>query len=795
MKVAEIFESMAYGPVPEDAGPALRWLDQHERTFGLFIGGAWVGGQSGESFETINPATGKSLARVAQGGAADVDAAVRAAREALPAWRALGGHGRARYLYALARQIQKHARLLAVLESLDSGAPVRVSRDIDIPLAARHFSHYAGWAQLAETEFPDHVPVGAVGQIIAWNSPLLMLARKVAPALAMGNTVVLKPAEYTPLTALRFAELCQEIGLPAGVVNVVTGDGRTGELIVRHPGIDKIAFTGSAEVGRSIRTATAGSGKRLSLELGGNSLFIAFEDADLDSAVEGVVDSISAADLRCAGSRILAQEGVAEPFARKLRARMEKLRVGDPLDRTIDMGAVAAPTLLEAIRRLVRQGVEAGATLWQPSWSCPTEGYFFPPTLFTDVAPASTIAQAEIAGPVVALMTFRTPEEAIELANGTRYGPAASVWTEDIDLALDVASKLRAGTVWINSVDPFDAAAEFGGRRASGFGSEGGREGLREYVRPIWENDRVASADAVASPPSPTAQRAGLPAGPPIDRTARLYIGGKQRRPGSGVSFPILDHEGRLLGEVGLGNREDIRNAVEAARRAAGWARATAHDRARILYEVAENLAARAEEFAHRIALMTGVGHEAAQREVELSSRRLFTCAAWADKWDGAVHRTLPRNLTFAVREPVGVFGIACPYEPALLGFISTVFPAVAAGNTVVVIPSERWPLAATDFYKVLDSSDLPGGVINIVTGRRDELAEALAAHDDVDAVWYFGSAEGSAAVERLSAGNFKRTWVDYGRARDWSDPRQGEGDEFLRKATRIKNISIPYGE
>ena len=795
VKVAEIFESMAYGPAPEDAGPAFRWLDQHGRTFRLFIGGAWVGAQSGESFEIIDPATGRSLARAAQGGAADVDAAVRAARDALPGWHALGGHGRARYLCALARQIEKHARLFAVLESLDSGKPIRESRDVDIPLAARHFYHHAGWAQLAEIEFRDHAPVGVVGQIIPWNSPLLMLARKLAPALAVGNTVVLKPAEHTPLTALRFAELCHEIGLPAGVVNIVTGDGRTGELIVRHPGIDKIAFTGSAEVGRSIRMATAGSGKRLSLELGGNSLFIVFEDADLDSAVEGVVDAICQGELCCAGCRILAQESIAEALARKLRARMEKLRIGDPLDRTTDVGAVAAPALLEAIHRLVRQGVEEGATLWQPSWSCPTEGYFFPPTLFTDVAPASTIAQAEIAGPVVALMTFRTPEEAVELVNDARCGIAASVWTENIDLALDVACKLTAGMVWINSASLFDAATGFGGCPESGFGGEGGREGLREYLRPAWQTDAVAPTDAVVSPPSTSAGRAGSPATPPIARTARLYIGGKQRRPGSASSLPVLDHEGRRLGEVGLGSREDIRNAVEAAHRAAGWARTTAHDRARILYDIAENLAARADEFAHRIALMTGRGREAARHEVERSIRRLFAAAAWADKWEGASRQTIPGSLTIAVREPVGVIGIVCPDEPALLPFVSAVFPAVATGNTVVVIPSGRWPLAATDFYQVLDSSDLPDGVVNIVTGCHDELAEALAAHNAVDAIWYFGSAEGSAAVERLSAGNLKCTWVDYGRARDWFDPRQGEGHEFLRKATRIKKIWIPYGE
>ncbi|HWE64275.1 MAG TPA: aldehyde dehydrogenase family protein, partial [Chloroflexota bacterium] len=336
--VAEIFQTMAYGPAPEAAAPALAWLEAHHAQFDLFINNQWVApqsnGQAATYFESINPATGKPLARVAQAGAADVDVAVRAARAALPAWRALPGHARARYLYALARQVQKHARMLAVLETLDNGKPIRETRDIDIPLVARHFAYHAGWAQLMASALPGYEPVGVVGQIIPWNFPLLMLAWKMAPALAMGNTVVLKPAEFTSLSALAFAELVQEVGLPPGVVNIVTGDGRTGELIVNHAEVDKIAFTGSTEVGRLIRRATAGTGKRLSLELGGKSPFLVFDDADLDSAVEGVVDAIwfNQGQVCCAGSRLLVQEDSADRLLEKLRARMERLRVGDPLD-------------------------------------------------------------------------------------------------------------------------------------------------------------------------------------------------------------------------------------------------------------------------------------------------------------------------------------------------------------------------------------------------------------------------------------------------------------------------------
>src|SRR6266704_623005 len=488
--VAKLFETMDYGPAPESPAPALEWIKQHGAgQFGHYIGGEWVAPAEGQYFETINPATTAVLARVAQGGAADVDAAVAAARAAAPGWAALAPHARARYLYALAREVQRQSRLLAVLESLDNGKPIRETRDLDIPLAARHFYHHAGWAQLRDSEFPGYVPVGVIGQIIPWNFPLLMVSWKVAPALAAGNTAILKPAEFTPLTALCFAEIAQSAGLPPGVFNVVTGDGATGKALVEHPDVQKIAFTGSTEVGRIIRKATAGSGKKLTLELGGKSPFIVFEDADLDSVVEGVVDAIwfNQGQVCCAGSRLLVQEGVADRLIEKLRARMEKLRLGSPLDKGVDMGAIVAPVQLERIRGLVQQGVTEGATMWQPSWACPTEGCFYPPTLFTDVQPSSTIAQVEIFGPVLVTMTFRTPEESVALANNTPYGLAASVWTENINLALDIAPRIKAGVVWVNCTNQFDAASGFGGYRESGFGREGGREGMWAYLKADWE--------------------------------------------------------------------------------------------------------------------------------------------------------------------------------------------------------------------------------------------------------------------------------------------------------------------
>lgn len=780
MDLSQLMDTLPYGPAPEAAQPALHWLAQHQGQFGHFIAGRWMAASPEQRFAVVDPATGNLLAQVAQGGTAEVDLAVRAARKAFKSWSQTPGHLRARYLYALARQVQKQARLLAVLESLDNGKPIRETRDIDIPLVARHFYHHAGWAQLMESEFAGYRPVGVVGQIIPWNFPLLMLAWKVAPALAMGNTVVLKPAEHTPLTALLFAEICQQVGLPPGVVNIVTGDGRTGAALVEHAGVDKIAFTGSTEVGRQIRRTTAGSGKKLSLELGGKSPFIVFADADLDSAIEGVVDAIwfNQGQVCCAGSRLLVQESVADRFHQRLRDRMQTLRVGPPLDKSIDIGAIVAPVQLERIQALVQQGVAEGAQLWQPAIELPAQGCFYPPTLFTGVAPSATIAQEEIFGPVLVSLTFRTPQEAVRLANNTRYGLAASIWSEDINLALDLATQIKAGTVWINSTNLFDAASGFGGYRESGFGREGGREGLFEYLLP--PASPALSTPARYQPTVPTTEW------PALDRTAKLFIGGKQVRPDSGYTHTVTDPRGQPVGQVGLGNRKDLRNAVEAARAAAeGWGRSTGHLRAQILYYLAENLEVRSAEFAYRLALQT---HRRGEAEVEAAIAALFTAAAWADKYDGAVHATPLRNVTLAVPEPLGVLGILCPDEHPLLALVQLASIALAMGNTLVVVPSPVAPLCATDLYQVLETSDIPAGTFNVVTGDRDELARTLAEHEDLDGLWYAGPHQGGVAVERFSASNMKRTWLL---------PQTGGlpgTAEILRQATQLKNIWVPYG-
>ncbi len=788
--IKDILRTMDYGPSPESSDHVRGWLANHEAGFGLFINGRFT--KPGELFDVFNPATAERIARATQGSASDIDAAVAAARKALPKWAALSGFERSKHLYALARHVQKRERFLSVLETIDNGKPIRESRDIDIPLVARHFYHHAGWASLIESEFPGTKPVGVCGQIIPWNFPLLMLAWKIAPALAAGNTVVLKPAEYTPLTALAFAEICVEVGLPPGVVNIVTGDGATGATLVAHDGVDKIAFTGSTEVGRAIRKAAAGTGKKLSLELGGKSPFVVFEDADLDSAVEGAVDAIwfNQGQVCCAGSRLLAAEGIADALYAKLRARMAKLRVGDPLDKSTDVGAIVAPAQLERIERLMREGAQEGLAFWRADDRLPDRGCFYPPTLVTGVEPASILAREEIFGPVLVAATFRTPDEAVALANNTRYGLAASVWTENVNRALEIAARIKAGVVWINSTNMFDAASGFGGYRESGCGREGGREGFYEYRVPDKPKARAAAGKSAPLNAAPGFARSGETASM-LDRTAKLYVGGKQTRPDSGYSYAVLDPKGFEIGLAGLGNRKDIRNAVEAAAKASSWGAATAHNRAQVLYYVAENMSARADEFVRRLRAMTGASARAAETEVEASIRRAFFYAGFADKFDGAVHATRSRFVTIAMNEPWGVMGIVCPDEAPLLAFVSLVMPAIAMGNCVVVVPSSAHPLSGTDFYSVLDTSDVPAGVVNIVTGEANALSVTLAEHDNVDALWCAGDAADAGKIEALSAGNLKSTWV-MSTAVDW--PR-AEGREFLRRATQVKNIWTPYGE
>ncbi|MFG1650454.1 aldehyde dehydrogenase family protein [Micromonospora sp. NPDC049275] len=471
-----------YAPAPES-----RSVVDLKPSYGLFIDGAFVDPTDGGSFKSINPASEEVLAEVAEAGAQDVERAVRAARKAYDkVWGPMPGRDRAKYLYRIARLIQERSRELAVLESLDNGKPIRESRDVDLPLVAAHFFYYAGWAdKLGHAGFgPNPQPIGVAAQVIPWNFPLLMLAWKIAPALAAGNTVVLKPAETTPLTALLFAEICQQADLPAGVVNILTGAGDTGRALVEHPGVDKVAFTGSTEVGRAIARSIAGTRKKLTLELGGKAANIVFDDAPIDQAVEGIVNGIffNQGHVCCAGSRLLVQENVADRVLESLKRRMAQLRVGDPLDKNTDVGAINSAAQLERIRELSDAGSAEGAERWSPPCELPDRGFWFAPTLFTGVTQAHRIAREEIFGPVLSVLTFRTPAEAVEKANNTPYGLSAGIWTDKGSRILWMADRLRAGVVWANTFNKFDPTSPFGGYKESGYGREGGRHGLEGYL-------------------------------------------------------------------------------------------------------------------------------------------------------------------------------------------------------------------------------------------------------------------------------------------------------------------------
>ena len=562
----------------------------------------------------------------------------------------------------------------------------------------------------------------------------------------------------------------------------MTGDGATGAALVAAD-VDKIAFTGSTEVGRKIREATAGRGIALTLELGGKSPYIVFDDADIDSAVEGLVDAIwfNQGQVCCAGSRLLVHEPVAEVFYTKLRARMDKLRIGDPLDKSIDVGAVVDPAHRAQISAMV-EGNAAGET-YQASCAMPEIGAFYPPTLITGLDTADPLMQEEIFGPVLVSTTFRTPAEAVQLANNTRYGLAATVWTENVNLALDIAPKLAAGVVWVNATNLFDAAAGFGGVRESGFGREGGWEGLRAYTRARQEKTALKPLAPVEAPKSAKVDA--------LDRTAKLYIAGKQARPDGGYSAAVWSPKGDLLGHVGLGNRKDLRNAVEAMNAASGWGKTTGHLRAQILYYLAENLDARADEFAARLEAMNPKADGAT--EVKRSVDRLFTWGAWADKFDGRAKPVPMRGVALAMHEPVGKIVAFAPQEAPLWGLVSITGAAMAMGNRLAIVASEPYPLAATDFYQVLETSDVPAGVVNILTGSHTELAPHAGAHLDVDAVWSFSASDISGEIERKAAGNLKRTWVNYGvRRGDWCT---AQSDMFLEQATEVKTVWVPYGE
>lgn len=785
MSILKSFDNLEYSEAFESSKEAQDWLEKNSRRFGQLINGQFISNKDSDLIASLDPSNGELLANIEIANSKQLDSAVSAARKAQPSWENLGGHKRAKVLYALARLIQKHSRLISVLESLDNGKPIRESRDIDIPLAIRHFYYHAGWAQLQEKEFSSYRAIGVVAQIVPWNFPLLMLSWKIAPALAMGNTIVFKAAEQTPLTAMFFAQLCEEAGLPSGVINMINGDGVIGAELAAHKGIDKVAFTGSTAVGRSIRESTAGQGKKLTLELGGKSAFIVFEDADLDAAVEGLVDSIwfNQGEVCCAGSRLLAQAEIADELHQKIKQRIKTLRLGSSLDKSTDIGSLVSNTQFNRVCEMVDEGLNHGGEVFQ-AYELNSDKNYYPPTLITEVDSSHPLVQEEIFGPVLVSMTFRTQSEAIELANNSRYGLAASIWSENINRAMDVAPKVKAGVIWINCHNQFDASCGFGGIKESGFGREGGKEGLFEYLKP----QGLKSPNKSASTSISFKEEA-------VDRTLKFYIGGKQVRPDGGHSLATFNADGSKAAYVGSGNRKDIRNAISAASKASSWGSLSGHARAQIIYFIAENLSVRELEWVERLKTLCGISKKQAKAEFDESISRLFSYAAWADKYDGAVHSAPYRGVTMALPEPVGILAQIAPENSPLISTISLIAPAIAMGNCIVFVPSQKFASVALELVQTFETSDVPAGVINIVSGIKQDLAEQLAGHAEADAMWCWAESDLVSSVESISARDLKRLWVNDDEDRDWLNPMQGEGLEFLRNATEIKNIWTPYGD
>ncbi len=741
----ELFE---YAPAPES-----RSVVDIKSSYGLFINGEFTDG-GGKAFKTISPSTEEVLAEVAEASDADVDTAVKAARRAhTRVWSRMSGAERGKYLFRIARIIQERAREIAVLESIDNGKPIKESRDVDIPTAAAYFFYYAGWAdKLEHAGFgPDPRSLGVAGQVIPWNFPFLMLAWKIAPALATGNTVVLKPAETTPLTALLFAEICQQADLPPGVVNIITGAGATGQALVSHGDVDKVAFTGSTAVGRAIAKAVAGTEKKVTLELGGKAANIVFDDAPIDQAVEGIVNGIffNQGHVCCAGSRLLVQESVADEVLERLKRRMSTLRLGDPLDKNTDVGAINSAAQLAKIRELSDVGEAEGAQRWAPACDLPEHGFWFPPTIFTGVSQAHRIAREEVFGPVLSVLTFRTPKEAVEKANNTPFGLSAGVWTDKGSRILWMASQLRAGVIWSNTFNKFDPASPFGGYKESGYGREGGRHGLEGYLS-LHQHRRWSRQ---MTPPTERLD---------VRKTYKLYIGGAFPRSESGRSYVVNDAKGKFLANAAHASRKDGRDAVVAARAAfGGWSGRTAYNRGQVVYRIAEVMEDRRDQFEAELRTTEGVSAAKARTYVDAAIDRLVWYAGWADKIaqvTGGANPVAGPYFNHTAPEPSGVIAVVAPSGP-LLGLISVVAPVIVAGNTCVVIASEPHPLTAITVAEVMATSDLPGGVVNILTGPQAEIAPWLAAHMDVNGIDLTGVRDADLArdLEIAAAENLKR--------------------------------------
>ncbi|MBI2989847.1 MAG: aldehyde dehydrogenase family protein [Candidatus Magasanikbacteria bacterium] len=779
-----------YSPAPESPKEALAWLSR-EGGFGHFIGGEFTN-PGVDMLDAINPATGKVLARFTQGNAADVDAAYAAAAAAFPAWSALSGAARAEYLYAFERQILKFRRDFEVLEALDTGKPFRETRLADIPVTARHFGQQATYARLFERLFPGRKPGGVVGAVYAWNFPLMLLAWKVGAALAAGNTMVIKPGDTTPVTAMYFAGICRRVGLPPGVLNIVTGNRETGKLVVAHRTPWKISFTGSTAAGASIREATAGSGKRLTLELGGKSPMVVCEDADLDAVVEAVVRSIlfNKGEVCCACSRLIVHEAVMPSLVERLKRRFARIRVGDPLDKSTDMGPLNSKAQFEKVTGMIHLAREEGAEVWQPDCTLPEAGFFVRPTLLM-VDPSNSVARDEVFGPVLAVMTFTTTEDAIRLAGNTEYGLACSVWSNDTDKAHHVASRIKAGTRWVNCAEVFDGDLPFSGARRSGKGSEGGPEGMLDVTLEDYPPAKARGARSEEAGVS-LADDSGLGV---IDVTHRFLIGGALKRPDGGRSFEVLSPSGVYLGDVGEASRKDVRDAVTAASDAqASWALKGPDLRRKVLLFMREKIFLGRDRLIRELIQQTGCGMAEAREELTLTLSRLSYWASQAVNHAGRVGSLAdPSFEATSSYEPVGVIGIRAPDAFPLLGLIGSLAPALARGNTVVLV-SGKHPLTAMTLVEIAQTSDLPPGVLNILTASQpDAIALNLANHGNVDSVWCWGDGALATRVEKASARDMKRTWTELDASFDWAGP-QGESLEFLRQATQVTSTFILKG-
>jgi NAD-dependent aldehyde dehydrogenases len=791
--IMDIFATMEYGPVLEAPSQARSWL-QGQQSFQLFIEGQWRTPISGQYGEDRDAATGDVLASVAVAGAEDAAQAVAAAQSAFAQWSTTAGHTRARYLYALSRHMQQHAAVLAQLETLDRGNMLYASQD-DLSQVARVLSYYAGQAQLAAHEFADVRPLGVVALCISAALPLSQLVQQLAAALALGNTVVLKPAQAEPLVALKLAEIVHEVGLPAGVVNVVTGEDETvSHALATHADVAAVYFVGSRLAGRSLHQQLAGTGKRLVVSETERVPFIVLEDADLDSAVEGVVEAVAANQGAVQKvTHLLVQENVAGALAGKLQTRFEKLRVGQPFDRTVDLSNALPADATAALTDLLAQATKEGLQSWQPTWAAQDSGC--PPTLISDVAPASQLMSRLVAGPVVLLTTFRTLAEALSLLATIGDGQTVSLWSENVNVVANAAASLKVRTAWLNSVHLSESDVALAGERA--------KASLYAYSRLAWQS---VDAPAIANDtlhPQPVAPQATVEAEAELvagtadallslTHAAGFFIGGKQTS--AGVPLTITGAGDRVLGYISAGSLADLRSAVAAAQKVGNWSQRSAQERAQVLYALAEHLSVVKDACAQRIVDQSGRDLADAIGEVQLSISRLFSYAAWSDTFTGSTHTLPDRTLVLETIEPLGVIGVVAPDVYPLLGLISLIAPAVATGNTVVAVPSSLAPLSAIDLYTVLERAGLPAGVINIVTGESAALSKGLAGMRGVAALWDFSAASDTRALEEAALPDQKLLWLRSGLAVAWDDHAQGEGYAFLRAATQTKHILLPYG-